>query len=84
MFRDKIHSFDMYFCWTLDYEKYYNSLNSSDIRVSVVVPVYKVEEYLERCLDSLSVKDLDNIEFLLIDDGSPDRWGEMCEEYARK
>lgn len=84
MFRDKIHSFDMYFCWTFDYEKYYNSLNSSGIRVSVVVPVYKVEEYLERCLDSLSVKDLDNIEFLLIGHGSPDRCGEMCEEYARK
>lgn len=61
-----------------------NSLESSDIRVSVVVPVYKVEEYLERCLDSLAAQDLDNIEFLLIDDGSPDRCGEMCEEYAAK
>lgn len=74
----------MNFCWTLDYEKYYKLLDSSDIRVSVVVPVYKVEEYLERCLDSLAAQDLDDIEFLLIDDGSPDRCGEICEEYARK
>ena len=58
--------------------------DSSDICVSVVVPVYKVEEYLYRCLDSLSAQDLDNIEFLLIDDGSPDKCGDMCEEYARK
>ena len=61
-----------------------NFLDSSDIRVSVVVPVYKVEEYLERCLDSLAAQDLDKIEFLLIDDGSPDRCGETCEEYAAK
>ena len=46
--------------------------------------MYKVEAYLERCLDSLSVQDLDIIDFLLFDDGSPDKCGEMCEEYARK
>ena len=59
-------------------------LDSSDICVSVIVPVYKVEDYLYRCLDSLAAQDLNNIEFLLIDDGSPDKSGEMCEEYARK
>lgn len=59
-------------------------LDSSDICVSVIVPVYKVEDYLYRCLDSLAAQDLNKIEFLLIDDGSPDKSGEMCEEYARK
>ena len=60
------------------------TLDSSDIGVSVIVPVYKVEDYLYRCFDSLSTQDLDNIELLLIDDGSPDRCGEICEEYAAK
>lgn len=52
--------------------------------VSVIVPVYKTEKYLKRCLDSLCRQSLDNIEILLIDDASPDRCGEICEEYAAK
>ena len=55
-----------------------------DIKVSVIVPVYKVQEYIERCLDCLCAQDLDNIEFLLVVDGSTDRSGAICEEYARK
>ena len=50
--------------------------------VSVIVPVYKVEPYLERCLDSLVSQTLKEIEIILIDDGSPDRCGEICDEYA--
>ena len=52
--------------------------------ISVIVPVYKVEEYLPRCLDSLMAQTLRQIEILLIDDGSPDRCGEICEDYARR
>lgn len=50
--------------------------------VSIIVPVYKVEKYLYRCLYSLSRQSLKNIEVLLIDDASPDRCGEICEQYA--
>lgn len=52
--------------------------------VSVIVPVYRVEDVLARCLDSLCRQSLQNIEILLIDDASPDRCGAICEEYAEK
>ena len=52
--------------------------------VSVIVPVYKVEEYLPRCLDSLCRQSLKNIEIILIDDASPDRCGKICDTYAAK
>ncbi len=52
--------------------------------VSVIVPVYGVENYLWQCLDSLAAQTLQEVEFLLIDDGSPDRCGEICDWYAGK
>lgn len=52
--------------------------------VSVIVPVYKVEPWLERCLDSLANQTLKEIEIIVIDDGSPDRCGEICDAYAAK
>lgn len=52
--------------------------------VSVIVPVYKAENYLHRCVDSLLAQTLPDFEIILIDDGSPDRSGEICDEYARK
>ena len=52
--------------------------------VSVIVPVYKVEDVLARCLDSLCRQSLKEIEIILVDDASPDRSGEICEEYAEK
>lgn len=52
-------------------------------KVSVIVPMYKVERFLPRCLDSLLGQTLHDIEILAIDDGSPDRCGEIAEEYAR-
>ena len=51
--------------------------------ISVIVPVYRVENVLARCLDSLCRQSLQNIEVLLIDDASPDCCGEICEKYAR-
>ena len=50
--------------------------------VSVVVPVYKVELYLKRCVESIQNQTLTDIEIILVDDGSPDRCGTMCDEYA--
>lgn len=52
-------------------------------KVSVIVPVYNVENYLKRCVDSLTQQSLADIEILLIDDGSTDRSGELCDELAK-
>lgn len=52
--------------------------------ISVIVPVYKVEEYLPQCIDSILAQTFTDFELLLVDDGSPDRCGEICEEYAGK
>ena len=52
--------------------------------VSVIVPVYNVENYLRKCLDSVINQSYGNLEILLIDDGSTDTSGELCEEYAEK
>ncbi len=52
--------------------------------ISIIVPIYKAEEYLSRCIDSILTQTFTNFELLLIDDGSPDRCGEICEEYILK
>ena len=49
--------------------------------ISVIVPVFKVEKYLKRCLDSIVMQMYDNIEIILIDDGSPDRCPQICDSY---
>ncbi len=50
--------------------------------ISIIVPVYKVEPYLRQCLDSIVNQTYKNLEILLIDDGSPDRCGKICDEYG--
>lgn len=52
--------------------------------ISVIVPVYKVEDYLERCVSSIRNQTYDNLEIILVDDGSPDRSGELCDALAQK
>ena len=52
--------------------------------ISVIVPVYKAEKYLRRCIDSILAQTYTDFELLLIDDGSPDRSGEICDEYAKQ
>lgn len=52
--------------------------------ISVIIPVYKAEKYLHRCVDSLLIQTFLDFEVLLIDDGSPDSSGNICDEYARK
>ena len=55
-----------------------------DPKVSVIVPIYNVEAYLPRCLDSLRCQTLSDIEIILVDDGSPDRCGEIADRYAQE
>lgn len=52
--------------------------------ISIIVPVYKVEKYLCRCIDSLISQDYPNLEIILVDDGSPDRCGVICDEYKER
>lgn len=53
-------------------------------KISVIVPVYKAEAYLRRCVDSLLAQTFQDFELLLVDDGSPDRSGAICDEYAQQ
>lgn len=52
--------------------------------ISIIVPVYNVEEYLNRCIDSILLQTYNNIEILLIDDGSLDKSSQICDEYMKK
>lgn len=52
--------------------------------ISVIVPIYKVEKYLNRCVDSIINQTFRNLEIILVDDGSPDNCPKICDEYAEK
>ena len=54
------------------------------VKVSVVVPIYNVENYLEECVESIRNQTLKEIEIILVDDGSPDNCPKMCDEFAEK
>jgi len=53
-------------------------------KISIIVPCYNVEQYLPKCIDSILNQTYQNFEVWLVDDGSPDRCGEICDEYAKK
>lgn len=55
-----------------------------DNKISVIIPIYNVEPYLRQCVDSVVKQTYTNLEILLIDDGSPDHCGAICDDYAKK
>ncbi len=54
------------------------------MKISVIVPIYKVEEYLAKCIESIIGQTYTDLEIMLVDDGSPDGCGAICDEYAAK
>lgn len=53
-------------------------------KISIIVPVYKVEPYIHKCVDSILNQTFKDFEVILVDDGSPDNCGKICDEYAKK
>ena len=53
-------------------------------KISILVPVYNVEQYLPRCIESVLTQDFQDWEIILVDDGSPDKCPQICDEYAKK
>ena len=53
-------------------------------KISVIVPVYKVEKFINRCIDSILNQSYTDFELILVDDGSPDNCGKICDDYASK
>ena len=52
--------------------------------ISVVVPIYNVEKYLQKCIDSILAQTYRHLEIILVDDGSPDNCGAICDNYAQE
>jgi len=52
-------------------------------KISIIVPVYKVEQYIHKCIDSILNQTLNDFELILVNDGSPDQCGQICDEYAK-
>lgn len=59
-------------------------MTMENLLISVIVPVYRVEEYLHKCVDSLLTQTYENLEIILVDDGSPDGSGAICDDYAAR
>ena len=57
---------------------------NSNPKISVIVPVYKVEKYLDKCVESIVNQTYKNLEIILVDDGSPDNCPAMCDVWANK
>ena len=52
--------------------------------ITIIIPIYKVEKYLKRCINSIINQTYKNLEIILVDDGSPDNCGKICDEYEKK
>lgn len=60
------------------------TLTKSSPLITVIVPIYKVEQYLDKCVDSIIRQTYRQLEIILVDDGSPDRCGIIADELAKK
>ena len=56
----------------------------SQVKVSVIVPLYNAEKFANRCIESVLRQTFDNYELILVDDGSKDKTGEICDQYTEK
>lgn len=57
---------------------------NSEVKISIIMPVYRVEKYVRKAIESVQAQTLKEFEFLIVDDGSPDNSGKICDEYALK
>ena len=53
-------------------------------KISIIVPIYNIQEYLEKCVKSIQKQTYNNLEIILVDDGSTDNCKNMCDEFALK
>lgn len=60
------------------------AVKMSDIKITVIMPVYNVENYIRNCIDSLIAQTFKDWELIAVDDGTPDKSGEICDEYAKQ
>lgn len=60
-----------------------NKQEDESYKISIIVPVYKVEQYLDRCIESLIEQTYSNLEIILVDDGSPDKCGQICDLWEK-
>ena len=58
-------------------------MDKQGVKISIIMPVYKVEEYVGKAIESIQAQTLTDWEFLIVDDGTPDKSGEICDEYAK-
>ena len=58
-------------------------MENNSTKISIIVPVYNVEAYLARCVDSILAQTIKNLEIILVDDGSMDTSGALCDAYLK-
>ena len=61
-----------------------NKMKKDEVKISVIIPIYNVEKFLGKCIESVLSQTLKEIEVFAVDDGSPDGSGKMCDDYAKK
>ena len=73
--------------WTNKYHENFRNekiQGNMNIKISIIVPVYNIEKYISECIESIINQTYKNLQIILVDDGSTDKSGIICDEYARK